>query len=77
MREIEQWIRMPEIYPAMTPHLVNHLLYDGMADYGNDIILEQAGEIPHLDKYTKIYLHELYTLTRYLPDQAHPISMEE
>ena len=44
---------MLEKYPAMIPSLVNHLNYDGVEDYGNDILLGQATDIPHIDKHTK------------------------
>ena len=54
--EIEQRGIMSENSPAMTYPLVNHLHFDGMADYGNDILLGQAADIPHLDNHTKIYL---------------------
>ena len=60
----------------MTPHLVNHLHYDGITDYGNDILLGQAVDIPHLENNTKRLLQELAAITRSLPDQAQPISLE-
>ena len=61
----------------MTPPIVKHLQYDGMADFGNDILLGQAADIPHLDNHTKIYLQELSALTRLLPNQAQTIALEE
>ena len=67
---------MSEKSPHMTPPLVNHLLYDGMTDYGNNILLGQAADIPHLDNYTKIYLQGLVALTRSLPNQANLISLK-
>ena len=59
----------------MTPPLVNHLHYDGMTDYGNDILLRQAEDTPHLENHTKIYFQELSTLTLQLPDQSQPITL--
>ena len=68
---------MSEKFPAMISPLVNHLHFDGITKYGNDILLVRAADIPHLDIHTKIYLQELSTLTCSLPDQAQPISLEE
>ena len=56
MREIEQQIRMSEKSPDMTSSLVNHLHYDGTTDYGNNILMRKAADIPNLDNHTKIYL---------------------
>ena len=61
----------------MTSPLVNHFHFNGMTDYGNGIIMEQAADIPHLDIYTKRYLQEIAALTRSLPDKYQPISLEE
>ena len=61
----------------MTSTLVNHLHFDGMTDYGNDILIGQAADIPHLDNHTKRYLQELAAITRPLPEQSEPISLEE
>ena len=61
----------------MKPPLVNHLHYDGMTDYGKDILLRQAAEIPHLDNHTKRHLQELSALTLLLPNQAQHIILEE
>ena len=76
MIEIEKRSRIPEKSPAMTPHLVNHLHYDGMIDYGNNILIGQASDIPHLDNHTKRYPQELSALTRSLPNQEQPIILE-
>ena len=72
MREIEQRIRMLENSLAITSPLVNQLHFDGMNDYGNNIILVQAADIPHLDNHTKIYLQELASLKRTLLDKYQP-----
>ena len=40
----------------MTSPLVNQLHYDDMTDYGNDILLGQAADIPHIDNHTKRYI---------------------
>ena len=68
---------MSETPPAMTTPLVNHLNFYGMTKYGNDISLGIAAEIPKLDPYTRIYLHQLVTITRSVTDQYHTISLEE
>ena len=59
----------------MTPPLVNHLRYDVMTYYGNDILLRQAEDTPHIENHTKIYFQELSTLTLQLPDQSQPITL--
>ena len=56
---------------------MNHVHYDSMAYYGNNILLWHAADIPHLDNHTKIYLQELSTLTSSLPDHAQHITLEE
>ena len=61
----------------MTPPLVKHLQYDGMADFGNDILLGQAADIPHIDNNTKIHLQELSALICSLPNQAQPTTLGE
>ena len=77
MIEIEKQIIMSEKFPAMTYSLSNHLHFDGIIDYGNNILLGQAKDILHLDNYTKRYFQELDSLARFLPDQAQPISLKE
>ena len=44
---------MLEEYPAMTTPIVNHILFDGMAEYDNAILLGQASDIPEMDPHTK------------------------
>ena len=61
----------------MTPPLVSHLKFDGMTKYGIDILLGRASEIPDLDLHTRRYLHHIYTITRSLPGESHPISLEK
>ena len=73
MREIEQRIRISEKFLAMTLPLVNHLHFNGVTDYGNNILLGQAADIPHLEIYTKRYLQDLASLTCLLPNKAQPI----
>ena len=62
---------------AMTTPLINHLKFDGMNKYGNDILLGISVETPQLDPYTRMYLNQLSTITRSLHDQAYTISLEE
>ena len=56
--------------------MVKHLHFDGMTEYGNGILLGQAADTPELYSHTKIYLHELATINRSLPDQAQHIYLE-
>ena len=53
MRETEQRSIVLEEYPAMTTPIVNHILFDGMAEYDNAILLGQASDIPEMDPHTK------------------------
>ena len=77
MREIKQRSRISEKHLAMKSPLVNHLHFNGMAEYGNNILLGQTADTPHLDIHTKRYLQELAAITLSLPDQPQPIPMEE
>ena len=77
MRDTEQRSISSEKYLSITTPLVNHLNFDGMTKYSNYIILGRAVEIPDLDPYTRIYLNQISTITRSLPDQDQPISLEK
>ena len=61
----------------MTTTLVNHLHFDGMNEYRNDILLGKVADISELDPHKKIYLCKIAAITSSLPDQAQPISLEE
>ena len=76
MKNIEQLSRMSETFLAMRTLLVNHLNFDDMKKYGNNILLGMEAEIPDLDHYTKRYLHQLSAMTHSLPDESQPISLE-
>ena len=52
---------------------MDHLHFNGMTDYGSEILLGQATDILHLEIFTKRYLQELAALTRLLYDKAQPI----
>ena len=60
----------------ITP-LVNHRNFEGITKYSNDILLGRVIEITDLDLYIKRYLLQIATITFSLPDQHHPISLEE
>ena len=77
MREIEQWSTMSEKSSVMTSPLVNHLHFNGMAEYGKNILLGKATYIMHIDIYTKRYFQEIAAITRSLPDKKQPIYLEE
>ena len=61
----------------MTTPIVNHLHFYGMKEFGNTILLGQASDIPDLNLHIKIYLQKLAEITRYLPNKAQPIYLEE
>ena len=44
---------MPEKSPDITTPSVNHLNFASVTQYGNDILLVTAAEIPDLEPYTK------------------------
>ena len=75
MREIEKYSRIYEKNPAMITPLVNHLHFDGMTQYGNDILLGIIADIPDLEPLTRSYINYISTTTPSLPDQDHPISL--
>ena len=45
---------MSETSPGTIPPLVNHINSDGMKNYGHDILLGLASEIPDIGPHTKI-----------------------
>ena len=57
----------------MTFPLVKNFHFDGMLNYGNNILLGQAADILHLENHTKRRLQQLAALTRSLPDQVQQI----
>ena len=73
MNYTKQLSIMSEKSPSTTTPLVNHLNFDDMAKYGNDILIVTAAEIPDLELHTKIYLHQLSTIPRSLTDHYQSI----
>ena len=76
IKEIEKHIRMPEKSLDITTPSVNHLNFASVTQYGNDILLVTAAEIPDLEPYTK-NLNKLDTMNSSLPDQIQPTPLEE
>ena len=77
MKEIEHHSKNSEMLHWMIPPppLVNHLNFDGMDDYGDNILLDLASEITDLKPHTKIAseasLHHLINTRKgpkYLPE---------
>ena len=56
--------------------LVNHLNFNGIYDYGDDIILGSAAEISDINLCTKGYLYHLPSITHSLPDNYQQIPIE-
>ena len=77
MKEIDNLSRMLEQSPAMIPPLIQHLEYNGMSDYGDQIILGTAHKIPELEADTNNFLQKLVSITGSLPDKAEPLSLEQ
>ena len=61
----------------MTTPLVKHLHFYCMTDFGDTILLGQESDIPDLNLHIKIYLQKLAEISRYLPNKAQPIYLEE
>ena len=61
----------------MTTPLVNHINFDVMTKYGNNILLGTATEIPEFNIRTERYLNQLDKMKHYLLDHAQPISLEK
>ena len=77
MKETYHRIRMSEKSPAMTPPLIQHLEYNSMIDYGDQILLGTAQKIPELEADTNNFLPELVSITGSLPDKAEPLPIEK
>ena len=66
MKDIEQNSIVPEtLHGMIPPPLVNHLNFDGMADYGNNILLDLSFEITDLKPHTK----NIFSIWPPSPDQ--------
>ena len=66
MKEIEQHSIISEtLHGMIPPPLVNHLNFDGMADYGDNILLDLASEVPDLKPHTK----NIFSIWPSSPDQ--------
>ena len=77
MKKTIQHRRMPIESTWMTPNLVYHLNFDGMTNYGNNLLLGPAAEIKHPDSHKKGYLNHLAPITHSIPDHAKPVPIKE
>ena len=60
----------------MIPPFVNKLNFNGMVEYGNKILLGTASDINNTNIHTKSYLRHLTKVTKSLPYNALPTSLE-
>ena len=60
----------------MTPNLLYNLNFDGMTNYGNNLLLGPAAEIKYPDSHKKGYLHHQDPITHSLPDHAKPVPIK-
>ena len=77
MKEINLRSRMLEYSPVMTPHIIEHLEYNDMKEYVDQIPLGKAQSIPELEVDTKSFLPKMVSITSSLPDKAEPFSFEQ
>ena len=63
--------------PTITPPLIQHLEYNGITDYGDQIILGTAQKIPELEADTNNFLQKIVSITGSLPNKAYPLSLEQ
>ena len=78
MKDIEQHIIISEMLPGMIPPpppLVNHLNFYGMADYGDNILLDLASEVPDLKPHTTT-LQYLASTTLLIPENSQTIYLK-
>ena len=59
MEDIIRSNPMPEKTPATIPPLINKLNFNGMAEYGNKVLLGTTSDIDNTDLHTKSYLRHL------------------
>ena len=77
MKEIDHRSRMLEQFPSMTPPIIHHLEYNGMADYGDQTLLGTGQKIIELEADTNNFLQKLVSIIGSLPDKSEPLSFEE
>ena len=68
---------MLEQSPFTTPPLIQHQGYNGMIDYGDQILLGTAQKIPELEADTNNFLQELVSITGSLSEKYEPLSLEQ
>ena len=63
--------------PAMNPPLIQHLEYNGMEEYGDQVILGTSQQITKLESDTNNFLQKLASITVSLPNRSKTISFEK
>ena len=61
----------------MTPPLIQHLEYNGIKYYGDQILVGKSQKIPKLEVDTNISLQKLVSITGSLPEKAEPLSLKQ
>ena len=67
IKEIDHRSRMSENSPAMTSNIIQHLDYNGMTYYGDQIILGTAQQMPELEADKNSFLQKLAPIPGSLP----------
>ena len=73
MKEIDHRSRMSEQSPAISPLLIKHLKYNGMTDYGDQILLSTTHKIPELESDTNNFLQKMVSINGSPPDKSEPL----
>ena len=68
MKEIGRRRKLLEESPGMTPPIGDMLNFNGVVEYGNNLLLRVAPEINDIDPRTKAYLHHIADITKKFPD---------
>lgn len=73
MTEIGGRSRMSERTPGMIPPLVNLLHYDGITEFGDELLRGRAPTVEGIDDHTQAYLDQLKSVSGLLPEPASPV----
>ena len=72
MKEIDHRSRMSEQSPAISPLLIKHLKYNGMTDYGDQILLSTTHKIPELESDTNNFHQNWSPSSALFPKNMNP-----
>jgi hypothetical protein len=61
----------------MVEPLVNFLQYSGTTAFTNQVLLGEAPQFKGIDEYTQLYLDQLVSINRLLPNDPQPIKFPD